>query len=504
MRHAALGLLALLALGVPPAATAVDEERWPLVLAAGRVIDPASGRDGVAWVGIRDGRIGAVSETPLRGDETVDVRGLAVTPGFIDLHIHGQEPRSYDFLVRDGVTTALELEAGAQRVRDFLARRDGRVRVHVGASAGHMPARARVIDGVDVEHFLTARQMENGPRLWWAGLRMLWRTPRFGHAQATPAQRDEILASLARELDDGAIGIGMGLAYTPGADEAEIGAVFTLAAERGVPVFVHLPAQADPSDEAPLRTVLDLARASGASLHVVHVNSSSMAAVDAYLAAIDAARADGLDVTTEAYPYTAGSTRLESALFDDGWRERRGLDYGDLQWAETGERLTAETFARYRTRGGTVIIHGNTPERVATAIAHPGVLVASDGMPMVEPSAHPRGAGTRARILATHVRERGDLSLMAALHKMSIGPARRLEGFVPAMRRKGRLEVGADADLVVFDPARVQDRATFEAPHRASEGIPHVLVQGEFVVRDGDLVEGAFPGRALRAEAGSE
>lgn len=497
-----LRVLTLLLLLAPAWAGARADEAWPLVLAGGRVIDPASGHDGVAWVGIREGRIGAVSETPLAGEETLDVQGLVVAPGFIDLHIHGQEPRSYDFLAQDGVTAALELEAGVHRVADFLSRREGRARIHFGASAGHMPARARVIDGVGVEHFLTARQMENGPRLWWTGLRMMWRTPRFGHVAATEEERDEIVAALSRELEAGAIGVGMGLAYTPGAEESEIAAVFALAAERGVPVFVHLPAQAHPADEAPLERVLGFARASGASLHVVHVNSSSMAAVQSYLAAIDRARAEGLDVTTEAYPYTAGSTRLESALFDEGWREKRGLDYGDLQWAATGERLNAESFARYRKQGGTVIIHGNTPERVAIAIAHPGVMVASDGMPMQEASPHPRGAGTRARVLGTHVRERRELSLMVALHKMSLGPAKRLEAFVPAMRRKGRIQVGADADLVVFDAARVQDRATFEAPHQASDGIPHVLVGGEFVVRDGALVEGAAPGRGLRAGAG--
>ena len=472
-----------------------------LVLAGGRVIDPESGHDSVRWLGVREGRIAALSETPIAGSEVVDVSGLVVAPGFIDLHIHGQEPRSYDFLARDGVTTALELEAGVHRVADFLERREGGACVHFGASAGHMPARAYVVDGVGVEHFLTARQMERGPRLWWLGLKMLLGgTPRFGHVVASREQQDEIIAALARELDDGAIGIGMGLAYTPGADGPEIARVFELAVARGVPVFVHLHGQDHPEDTAPLETVLGHARATGAALHVVHVNSSSMAAIEAYLARIAEARKEGLDVTTEAYPYTAGSTRLESALFDPGWREKRGLDYGDLQWAATGERLTAESFAHYRKQGGTVIIHGNKPERVALAIAHPLVMIASDGMPMQERSAHPRGAGTRARVLAHHVRERGDLELMSAIEKMSLAPARRLEAFVPAMREKGRIRLGADADLVVFDAATVRDRATFEAPHQASEGIPHVIVEGRFVVRDGALVEGALPGRALRSQ----
>lgn len=494
-----LGLASLL-LAVGAAAA---EPSFDLVLAGGRVIDPESGLDAIRWLGVRDGRIAAVSESRLVGTEIVDVGGLVVAPGFIDLHVHGQDPLSYDFLAQDGVTTALELEGGAHRVADFLERREGRARIHFGASAGHIPARAYVMDGIGLEHFLTARQMEQGPRLWWTGLKMLvGGEPRFGHVVASGKQRDAIVAALASELDGGAIGIGMGLAYTPGADGPEILAVFELAAKRGVPLFVHLPAQEHPADGAPLEAVLGYARATRASLHVVHVNSSSMAAIEVNLASIVQARASGMDVTTEAYPYTAGSTRLESALFDPGWRERGGRDYGDLQWAATGERLTAESFARYRKQGGTVIIHGNTPERVATAIAHPLVMIASDGMPMHEKNAHPRGAGTRARILAYHVRERGDLDLMTAIAKMSLLPARRLESFVPAMRAKGRIRVGADADLVVFDAERVQDRATFEAPQRASAGIPHVIVAGSFVVRDGEPVEGALPGRAVRGQRG--
>ncbi len=342
--------------------------------------------------------------------------------------------------------------------------------------------------------------MERGLRLLWTGFR-LWASggASFGHAVADANEREEIIAALIDGLDRGAIGIGMGLAYTPGADDAEIEAVFELAAERGVPCFVHLPNQMDPDDTAPLEELLGFARRARASLHVVHVNSSSQDAIGAYLERIEAARADGLDVTVEAYPYTAGSTRIESALFDDGWRERRQVDYGDLQWAETGERLTEESFARYRKKGGTVILHFMKEEHVATAVTHPLTIIASDGMPLRDASPHPRGAGTRARMLAEYVRRRGDLDLMTAIRKMSLDPARRLERFVPAMRNKGRIRVGADADLVVFDPATVRDRATFEAPHQPSEGIPFVLAGGQFVVRDGRLVEGAAPGRAVRA-----
>ena len=477
---------------------------WDLVIAGARVMDPESGLDGVRWVGIRDGRIAAISESPIEGAETLDASDHVLAPGFIDLHVHGQDPQSYDFLARDGVTSALELEAGVHDLDGFLDRREGRTRIHFGASAGHIPARAFVLDGIGLEHLLTARNMESRWRLLWTGFRSwLQGESRWGRGRASPSEQSRIRTALMNELDRGAIGIGMGLAYTPGADAREIQSIFDLAADYGVPCFVHLPAQAGPNDMEPLEVVIGFAREAGAALHVVHINSSSQDAVGASLNLIESAREEGLDISTEAYPYTAGSTLIETALFDEGWGERRGMDYGDLQWAATGERLTAESFSRYRKQGGTVILHFMKAENVATAITHPLSLIASDGMPMSDASPHPRGAGTRARVLAEYVRERGDLDLMSALRKMSLAPAERLEAFLPAMRKKGRIRIGADADLVVFDPARVRDRATFERPHQASEGIPHVLVDGVFVVRDGELIEEVAPGRPLRAHPGS-
>ena len=483
-----------LALSLTPGAARAEHD---LVLAGGRVMDPASGLDAVVQVGITEGRISALSDAPLQGAETLDVTGLAVAPGFIDLHVHGQHAPGYDFMARDGVTTALDLEAGVLGTDAFLADREGQARIHYGAAAGHIGSRVKVKHGISPGHAPTAN-VARGFRAWLIRLIQRWFRPtRWMYEPANAEERAEIVAILAEELDGGAIGIGMGLAYTPGADEAEVRAVFALAAERSVPVFVHIGKQESVGDLGPLEDVLGHATATGAALHVVHVNSSSLSAIAAYLERIEQARASGMDVTTEAYPYTAASTFIESVLFDEGWQELRGIDYGDLQWQATGERLTEESFERYREQGGTVIIHMMQPEWIETAMAHPRVMIASDGMPMVE-GAHPRGAGTHARVLAHYTRERGVMDLMTALSKLSYQPAQRLEAFVPDMARKGRIRVGADADLTIFDPATVQDRASFEDSLRYSTGIPHVLVEGTFVVRDGELVEGAAPGRALR------
>jgi dihydroorotase len=217
------------------------------------------------------------------------------------------------------------------------------------------------------------------------------------------------------------------------------------------------------------------------------------------LAMIRDAKAHGTDVTTECYPYVAGSTGLESALFDPGWQERMRISYGDLQWVKTGERLTAATFERYRKEGGQVVIFMIPENVVRLAVADPMVMIASDGMPTMGASVHPRGQGTFSRVLGKYVREEKALDLMTALRKMTLMPAQRLEQRAPAFRTKGRIKLGADADITVFDANHVIDAATFEKPLQYSEGIRFVLVNGVPVVSDGKFVEGVRPGRAARA-----
>jgi dihydroorotase len=236
--------------------------------------------------------------------------------------------------------------------------------------------------------------------------------------------------------------------------------------------------------------------ATGAPLHIVHINSTSLGSLPTVLAMVEGVQKQGFDVTAEAYPYTAGSTGLQSALFDPGWQERLGIDYGDLQWEETGERLNQETFERYREQGGTIIIHMMKEEWIDLAMNTDFVMIASDAMPYA-PLAHPRSAGTYARVLGRYVRERQSVDLMTALRKMALMPAQRLEGVAPVMSKKGRVAVGADADLVIFDPETVIDRATFEQGLQFSDGIEHVLVSGTFVVRNGENVPDVFPGQPV-------
>jgi len=442
---------------------------FDLVIANGRLIDPETNTNGVRFIGITAGTVRAVSETALQGRATIDARGLVVAPGFIDLHQHGQTAADYLRKAADGVTTALELEVGTADIDAFYDARAGKSAINFGATIGHIPVRMAVMK--DPGSFLPS-----GPA---------------ASEEATALQLVDIKAGLARGLARGAVGVGLGVAYTPQAARTEIMEVFEVAANVGSPVYVHMRG-GDPI--AAFEEVLALAAATGAPLHVVHAQSSGGRQTPALLQLLGRAHGRGIDVTTEMYPYTASQTRIESALYDD-WERFTDERFQQLLWPATGERLTRETFAKYRKQGGSVISFGNTEEVVIGAVADPLTMIASDGS-----ATHPRGAGTFSRVLGRYVRERGALSLTTAIRKMTLMPAQRLEGRVRAARAKGRIGAGADADITIFDPATVVDDATYEAPTRASRGIVHVLVAGTTVIRDGKIVEGALPGRALRAE----
>lgn len=241
-----------------------------------------------------------------------------------------------------------------------------------------------------------------------------------------------------------------------------------------------------------------MAHRTGAGLHIVHANSTGGAVTAEFLAIIDEARDAGLDVTTEAYPYGAGMTWIESALFDE-WETWSDARFNEVEWLETGERLTRQEFAHYRELGGLVIIHNRTEEMTRAAIANPLTMIASDGR-IANGRGHPRSSGTYARVLGKYVREKGTLTLMGALRRMTVEPTRRLEARVPAMHTKGRISIGADADITVFNPATVIDQSTYTNPAIPSRGITYVLVNGIVVVDDGALVTSVHPGKAIRAD----
>jgi N-acyl-D-aspartate/D-glutamate deacylase len=461
-------------------ATGSFAQQYDIVIEGGRVMDPESGLDAVRNVGILNGKIARITADPLAGKRMLNAKGLVVAPGFVDLHQHGQDLDSGRVKAFDGVTTALEMEIGAPDVAEFLAKKQEHSLINYGTSASHVAARALVFGA----------PLPAGTLL-----------PAAGIATDRPATDDQIRTMekrLRHELDAGAIGVGMGLEYTPGATRFEVLQIFRLAAERGVPVFVHIRSEAprmqpDSGIES-VGEVIGAAAVSGASLHIVHVNSMCMKDSPECLSMIAGARARGLDVTVEAYPYTAAMTYINSAAFNPGWREKNGIDYGDLQLPDRPDRLTKEQFEPLHasSKPQLVLMHLNPEELVDQIIRDPLVMIASDGAP-----GHPRNAGTFSRILARQVRQLGSLTLMDALRKMTLMPAQRMEKSVPDARRKGRLQQGADADVIAFDALAVKDNATYQAPMAPSTGMQFMIVNGTVLIDRGKLAPNTFPGKAL-------
>jgi len=460
-------LQAALALGLTAPAAAQD---FDLVIVKGRVVDPESGLDAVRSIGVRGGTIAAISDAPLTGRKVIDAAGLVVAPGFIDLHAHGQTEETYRLQALDGVTTSFELEVGTADVDRWYRERDNGRLINFGVSIGHIQVRMAVLR--DPATFLP--------------------TGDAAHKAGSKAEIAEMARRIDEGLRQGAVSVGLGPSYTAAATPWEILEMFRVAGRHRASVHVHVR-----GGMTGLEEVITGALITGAPVHVVHINSSSLSLTREMLQIIAEARARGLDISTEAYPYAAGMTEIQSANYD-GWEQWPDERFGTIEWPVTGERLTRETFRKYRGIGGPVIGHSNTDEMVAVAINSPLTAIASDGY-MANGIGHPRTVGTYSKVLGRYVREARSLSLMDALMKMTLMPARRLEARVPAMAGKGRIRVGADADLTIFDMARVVDRSTYRQPSLPPEGIRHVVVNGVPVVSEGKLVPGVAPGRAVRA-----
>jgi N-acyl-D-aspartate/D-glutamate deacylase len=471
--HVACAIVLLL---VMPAFAQDDVDRYDLVILNGRVIDPESGLDAMRHLGISAGKIRELSTDTLHGETVIDARGLVVAPGFIDLHQHSHNHEADRAKVLDGVTSALDMEGGAGDVDLWYAERSGKALVNYGAAVSHSRIRSVVVSGG---------------------------APKFPTGEAatrnlTLAELESLKTLMDRGLRRGGPGIGICLGDTPGATPWETLEVFRLAAKYpGATVHVHVRTTKPPEYWLETDEVLASALISGAPLQIVHANSSYSSDVGHLFEIIDAARRRGLDITTECYPYTAGMHPIEAALYDDwqSWKDKR---FEQFEWPATGERLTRQSFEQYRRQGGLVVIHGVPEDAVRQAVASPLTMIASDGV-LEDGIGHPRNAGTYARVLGHYVREERLLSLMEALRKMTLMPARRLEKRVPTMQDKGRLSVGADADITIFDASQILDRATYRDPSAPSAGIKFVLVNGTVVVENGRIREGIFPGRPIRA-----
>jgi N-acyl-D-aspartate/D-glutamate deacylase len=489
---------------------------WDLVLRGGRVIDPESGLDAVRDVAVAGGQIAAIGTglppaPRMRGE--VDVAGQVVTAGFVDLHSHVNDLGGLRLQAMDGVTTALELEAGVTPVAEAYRRAAAQGRpVNYGFATSWALARMEAVAGLPPEASLGAFMARISDPAW---LR-----------PARPAQVTAMLARLSADLADGALGIGVLLGYAPQASPVEYLRVAELAADADLPAFTHARDLIEMVPGAVIDGAEEIVRAAaqtGAHMHYCHINSTSQRHIERVLALVGRAQAAGSRVTTEAYPYGSGMTGIGAAFLAPERLGERGLVPSSLSYAPTGERIASEARLRELRRadpGGLVIIdllnEDDPADRalLMRSLTFPGAVVASDAMPLtwtappadplawpLPPTAitHPRTAGTFCRALRLLTRDDGPLSLARALGMCSLEPARLLQHRVPAMRRKGRLQADLDADIVVFDPATVTDQASYRHSTRPSSGIRHVLVNGTFVVRDGGLAADARPGRPVRA-----
>jgi len=448
----------------------VQSQNFDLAINNGRIMDPESGLDDVRHIGISAGRIIAVSETELEGERKIDAAGLVVAPGFVDIHAHGQTEEAFRLMVQDGVTSGFELEIGTAHVAEWYKQRIGGQVLNYGISVGHIPIRMVLFED---------------PGSYWpmsAG----------GSGIAGPEIMDRMAEMMRQGISEGAVAVGFGLAYTPAATEAEFEAMLDIATAAGATAHIHTRAGL-----TGLQQILDSADEAGTSLHIVHANSSGGSAINEFLEIIQSARDAGQDVTTEMYPYEASHSDIASALFDD-WENWEDDQFQHNMWLATGERLTRESFARYRKIGGRMITFSRTEEQTRDALRHPLTMIASDGR-ILDGKGHPRSSGTYAKVLGQYVREEQLLDLMDALRRMTIEPARRLESFVPAMRNKGRVRVGADADITIFDPETVLDRSTYTDPLRPSQGIEYVLVNGAVVLDERVLYPEIRAGIAIRS-----
>ena len=485
-----------------------------LLLRGGRVLDPESGLDATTDVLVRDRRIvqvGPIDDATATDATVIDVTGLAVSPGFIDLHSHAVTTAGQRLQACDGVTTALELEAGAWPLAPAYDRiADNGAVINYGFSASWAVARMEVLAGLDVSGPLSGFLRNVNDPAW--------------QVVATDDQQHALVDAIGTAVADGALGIGLLLGYAPRIDPSEYLAVAALAQQSGVPTYTHARELVEVAPTAPIDGATEIVRAAGetgAHMHYCHVNSTSIANVDRVLGLVEAARREGAKVTTEAYPYGSGSTGIGAFFLDPERLPRMGLSPQRIRYMPTGERvadLDRLRELRATDPGGIAIIEfldesdPHERARLHKSLLFDDSIVASDAMPItwmggdsaedtwpvpLHGVTHPRTAGTFARSLRVLTNDY-DLPLLEAVRRMTILPAGVVESAAPAMRRKGRLCAGADADITVFDPANVTDQATYDEPTRPSTGIVHVLVGGEFVVRDGALQLDARPGQPVR------
>ncbi len=452
-------------------------EEFDIIIKGGDIYNPSTEHQLKGYnLGIKDGKIKRITKQNIVGKEVIDATNLVVSPGFIDLISYDPNDVGIKFKILDGVTSNLAMHGGTEDAKTWYNRWEKRgLPVNFGAST-----------------FIT---------------RLRWPIVGYG-VDATMTKESDIkklVDSARKNIEEGALGISFSLEYIPGIQKQEVIPLLKLAKEYNAPTFYHLR-YSDTSEPGKqlegVQEVLDYGRETGAAIHIMHINSTGGTyEMEKALKMVHDAIDEGIDVTTCIYPYDYWATYIDSARFRPGWQERFRITYSDLQVGGTDERLTEETFNYYRANTHKLVAaHGSMPEEeIIMTLQEPIVMIGSDTI--IEPSLnnHPRGAGTYGRLFGKYVREDKVLTMMEAIKKASYLPAKRMEGIAPLMKAKGRIEVGADADITIFNPDTIIDKSTVKDPGTPSEGIEYVIVNGVIIKNKTGIIRNVNPGKAIKS-----
>jgi hypothetical protein len=454
-----------------PSAQLAAGQTADVVFTGGRIIDPETGFDRVGNVAVVGSVIVAISEDAIPAERTVDVTGHVISPGFIDMLSY--EPNGYGewWKVADGVTANLGMHGLRFAAADFYNQWEGKSPVHFGGAVHN----SHVREGLDFDVYTTA----DGTGL------------------------SQIRAAVERQVRDGYFGVHTQPEYTPGVEAAEMVDMATIAERLGVPFTVHARYSDNVAPGLQSEAVTELvnvARETGAHVHIEHLNSTGgTGRMDVALGQIADARAEGLRMTACMYPYDFWATGLATARYSSGWQERFGITYEDLQVAGTDSRLTAESFQEAQAANKLTAAFAIPPEDIVTGFGADFMMIGSDAILETSHNNHPRSTGCYSRVLGKFVREDGVVPLIDALAMMTIRPAELTGIGAPAMRRKGRMQIGADADITVFNLDTITDNSTIADPAQESTGVVHVMVNGVDVRANGVNVKAALPGSAIKS-----
>jgi len=485
-------------------------------------MDPETNFDGVRNVGIIGGKIASITTNDISGKETINAKGLVVCPGFIEGHVHGNDPFAFKALVRDGLTTAMDFEAGIGNVSGWYTRKQGKTQINYGQVACAAFARLAVLDGEDLAalgddpagittHILPAvgkRAKEEGRPMGWNA------------TLPDKLQMSQIMALLDDQLRQGALGIGVPVAYmTHGVTSYEMYKYQELAGlyDRITNAHTRFSGVMPPASGAlGIQELLSNAMVLGAPTMIAHINSTQdwEFTTDYVNKARNKA---GAKVFAEAYPYHAASTIGASDILTKETMENMGMSVDKIYYVDPYQRWDDEIHAkRFEKPGSLVVFENNKEEDIWKWMKDPETLVCSDAMPVTDAAGetypwdtpfegktcHPRTSGTRGKFLRMLREDLKDhVSLMTGIAKMAYLPAKYFEeiGGIPHFRTKGRLQEGCDADIVVLDPETVTDNSSYNVGEGMlpTTGIPYVLVNGTVVVKDSEVLP-VFPGQPIR------